>query len=325
MGIEFSLPPCVSSYENPCPMFDPKDKNFGKKPSEDGLKIDQELPLPTLEFNLCVVPDSCHCDVTAKTTFWNKKCVVAGEDKRFNLIQLNLQNSGAEASPVNRLEVTIDPSKYNFLGVDQGNCQGAFDVSVCSLPFLDVQGKNLSERFFDINLELKSGYKITSDIVDIPIELKLTSECKGETNIWEETVSIPVHQHWRIKVEQSEEQAEDVYDWESDDDEAALEADLSYDVFNAGPSMTQESIAYIFLPAKSKHKGLIKDVSVTYDDSKCELGDEDYHQRPPPPIGSVFIHAPIKAADKEMVIDNFFEEVSEQNNLGFFLHQPRIL
>ena len=40
MGLEFRLPPCTRSYENPCPIFDPKDRNFGKNPSEDGLKID---------------------------------------------------------------------------------------------------------------------------------------------------------------------------------------------------------------------------------------------------------------------------------------------
>ena len=83
--MEYSLPSCQSTYENPCPIFDPFDYKYGKNPDESGQKIVQTKSA-IIEFNECDNPRVCHCNV--ETELIRNKAIVAGEKKILSIGEL---------------------------------------------------------------------------------------------------------------------------------------------------------------------------------------------------------------------------------------------
>ena len=98
--IEYSLPYCQSTYENPCPTFDPKDYEYGKNPDERGQKIVQTKST-IIEFNECDDPRVCQCNI--KTELIRNKAIVAGEQKILSLGELVLTNTGTEELTCNHI------------------------------------------------------------------------------------------------------------------------------------------------------------------------------------------------------------------------------
>ena len=140
--IEYSLPNCQSTYEKPCPTFDPKDFENGKNPDPTGQKIFQSPQSTRIEFNVCQNPQSCQCNVENELKDATAP-IVAGEKTLFSFGELILTNSGTEPSINNMLEITFDSAKYDFVDVDNWRCNypdNSQSKVSCSLPYLDKSG-----------------------------------------------------------------------------------------------------------------------------------------------------------------------------------------
>ena len=213
--------------------------------------------------------------------------IVAGEKTVLSLGELVLTNTGSEPSITNMLDITIDSTKYDFVDTDNWRCNypeiSRSKVS-CSLPYLDKSGTTFGERIIHLDLKLKSGYSLSPDIGSITMGLKLSTQCAGQQVLMEGDLTVPVEHHWTMKAVQGPDQSEKIYSWNSQDkdDNLVTQAFLSYDLYNTGPSMTQQSKLFVYMPGVHSSKGLLKDVTVTHNDVKCTIGDKDRRQRPPP-------------------------------------------
>ena len=216
----------------------------------------------------------------------NNEPIVAGEKTVFSFGELVLTNTGSEPSIQNILEIEFDSTKYHFVDVGNWRCNypGNSQSKVsCSLPYLDKSGSNYGSRTIPLELELKNGNSLSSDVRDITMSIKLSSECPGQPVLLERSLTVPVEHHWTMKAAQSPDQSEKIISWNSqdEDDPQATEALLTYELFNTGPSMTEKSTIFVYIPSQGSTKGLLKDVRVTYNDAQCTVGDVERTQRPP--------------------------------------------
>ena len=187
------------------------------------------------------------------------------------------------------LDVTIDSAKYEFVDVDTWRCtypSGSRSQISCSLPYLDT----LADRTIPLELKLKPGTSIPSDVDSITMGLKLRTQCSSQQGVFllDRNLTVPVVHHWYMTAVQSPDQSGKIISWnsEDEDDGQATQAFLSYDVKNTGPSMTAQSTIFVYIPSAHSSRNLLKDVSVTYVTKSggvpCTIGDKGEIQRPLP-------------------------------------------
>ena len=186
------------------------------------------------------------------------------------------------------LDITIDSSKYDFVDVDNWRCNypngNSQSMLSCSLPYLDKSGTNKSSRTIPLALKLKTGTSISSDVKSISMDLKFSTKCAQQQGyLLSRTLTVPVVHHWTMKAVQSPDQSDKLISWnsEDEDDEEVTQAYLTYRVFNTGPSMTQQSTIFVYIPSTQNSKGLLKDVEVMYTNTACKVANVRRIQRPP--------------------------------------------
>ena len=175
--MEYSLPDCVDSYQDPCPIFAPEDGKEDKEVTSLTMSLRDQI-----DFNICDTPNNCRCNVN--TEFEPSGGLVAGEEDVLKLGRLTLTNTGDEPSIQNSLSVRVDSSKFRFNRNADGlrSCRessGGSGEIVCDLPFLNVKGvDNESKRTFQLDvtpLEI-----IEPSITSIAMHVKTNSTCSGE-------------------------------------------------------------------------------------------------------------------------------------------------
>ena len=204
-----------------------------------------------------------------------------------SLGELILSNKGDEPSINNMLDVVIDSAMFDFVDVDTWRCNYRGSKISCSLPYLDKSGNTYGDRTIPLELKLKSG-SIPSDVDSISMGLKMTTKCSGQQGalLLDSTLTVPVEHHWTMKAAQSPDQSGKILSWnsEDEDDEEVTLAHLTYDVKNTGPSMTQKSTIFVYIPKSTRHSSnFLKGVNVTYNDAPCTIEDKGRIQRPLPP------------------------------------------
>ena len=273
--MEYSLPSCTSTYENPCPTFDPKDDKDGKNPDEKGQKIFQKAKSAMIEFNECDNPRLCQCNV--ETELVKNKAVVAGEQTILSLGELVFTNTGTEPSIKNSLDIIFDSTKYHFVDLDSWRCnyhRNSHSKVSCSLP------TTYGSRTIPLELELKSGY-FFSPLIDsfnsITMGLHFSTICNGQQDFHDTSLTVPVEYHWTMKAVQSPDQSDNIYSWSSKEEhnDEDIIAQLTYELYNIGPSMTQQSKIFVYVPSSENSKGLLRNVKVTYQNVPCTVEDNE--------------------------------------------------
>jgi len=277
LSLEYMLDDCTDSYSKPCPIFDPEDRTDGQKTNKDKLSIKKVLPDQILDFNICKDPKNCLCDITANIKQETK--IVAGAELDMLLGNLDVENIGAEPSFLTNLEITLDKKDYMF--VQQGNCEFKSNLTSCKLPFLNKGREMNSKRTFP--LKLTSHKLIRPDTNVVEINVKLSSTCKNRPEIiLHKLLTVNVVHYWFIKAEQDPDQEYKRFLWDEKVEEEEMEesetVELTYTVFNEGPSMSKESLLYAFIPFKPE---LIENIKVSLMNTECKPGDLAKNQIPP--------------------------------------------
>jgi len=278
ISLEYKLDGCTDSYQNPCPIFDPEDTTGDQKTEKkEKKKITKTLPEKIVGFNICEDAANCLCDI--KATIENVDSIVAGATTEFHIGDIKIENTGKEPSFYNELEVVFDKNNFFFT---QENCFYDANQTTCSLPFLNSRNEQNSER--SIPLKLSPLQLIKPDTEFIEMQVKLTSSCKNKNSVIEQKrLRIPVKHEWKIKADQRKEQENRIFLWdqknEQEEKEESENVELTYNVYNEGPSMSKESKLYAFIPADSN---LLENIKVTFTNTECTLGDQGKNQIPPP-------------------------------------------
>ena len=277
LNLEYKLGACTDDYAKPCPIFDPEDKTDGQRTNKDKLSIKKILPDQILDFNICKDPQNCLCDITANLK--QETQIIAGAELDMLLGNLVVENIGAEASFLTNVEISLDKTMYMF--VQQGNCEFDTNLTSCKLPFLNKGGELNSERTFP--LKLTSHKLIRPDTNVVEMNVKLRSTCKKRPEIvMHEKVAVNVVHYWFIKAEQDPDQEYKRFLWdekiEEEEKEESETVELTYTIFNEGPSMSKESLLYVFIPQKPE---LIENIKVSLMNTDCKIGDLAKNQIPP--------------------------------------------
>ena len=121
---------------------------------------------------------------------------------------------------------------------------------------------------------LKLGYSISSDVDSITMDVKFSANCARQQGfLLSETLTVRVVHHWTMKAVQSQDQSGKVVSWNNEDeaDDQVTQTYLTYNVFNTRPSMTEQSIIFVYIPTSQSNTGLLKDVNVAYDNETCRV------------------------------------------------------
>jgi len=280
INLDYTIGSCTDSFSNPCPVFDPLEKTNGQKTDPNMKKISKQLRDRHVDFNFCEDSNSCLCDVKADIV--KERRIVAGASDEMTLGGLKIENQGAEPSFYTNVEVTIDKTKYTFKSI--GNCFYNSSIASCDLPFLNSRNEQNSKRNFP--LRVSPIELIHPDTEFVKMKLKVTSKnCKSKNDlVKEEDLTILIDHEWSIRAEQSKEQESQTFIWdqkiETEETQNSETVELSYNIYNEGPSMSKESKLYTFIPTYSD---LVANPQVEFIGQKCVKGDLSKNQKVPDP------------------------------------------
>ena len=107
--------------------------------------------------------------------------------------------------------------------------------------------------------------------------LQFSTRCSGQQDFLDTSLTVPVEYHWTMKTVQSPDQSNKIYFWSSKDEhnDEDIIAQLTYELYNIGPSMTQQSKIFVYVPSSENSKGLLRNVKVTYQNVPCTVEDNE--------------------------------------------------
>ena len=270
--LEYSLADCTDTYQKPCPVFDSEEIIEGQVTDKEGLKITKTMK-KTLNFNLCKDPNSCQCKVGVE--FNKTEQIIAGEKETVRLGNLNLSNSGEEASYNTNLTVTISSAAMLRLkiGTENSNCRRYNQTVRSCIIFVD---ENKTDEM--VPIEVIPVSPIEPDVDDITVNVTVMDFCMGEKNTdYDKKLTIPVVHHWTLKPELTAGK-DSLETWNYDSKETTLSKSLVYTITNEGPSKSSNTTLYVFLP---NHRLIEKEnTNVKFDNKICKV-DNGNLQTPP--------------------------------------------